>query len=72
MALLVLEVETGDDPVGDAPGGEPAWGCPGDLPVEEELEAIGAAEIQVVPEGLLKELAAPESSPTGASSWLTS
>jgi len=60
VAALVLDVETGDDPVGDDARPEAAGGGPGDLPVEEELHPAGPAEIQLVPKDLLEELPAAE------------
>jgi len=60
VAALVLDVETGDDPVGDDARPEAAGGGPGDLPVEEDLHPGGAAQVQLVPEDLLEELPAAE------------
>ena len=55
---LDLDVETGDDPVGDHARPEAPRGGSGDLPVEEELHPAGAAEVELVPKHLLEELPA--------------
>ena len=53
--VLVVDVQRRDDPVGDDAGSEPRWCAPGDAPVEDQLHAVGTAEVEVRPDHVLEE-----------------
>src|SRR3989304_3120470 len=60
VAALVLDVEAGQNAMGNHAGGETARGTRGNTAFEEELYAAGTAEVQIVADNLLKELAPTE------------
>jgi hypothetical protein len=64
--FLVVDAQGGLDAHAENASTERAR-CPsGDAPVEEELDAVGAAEVQVFPDDFLEELATGGSSRPGA------
>jgi len=58
VAALVLDVQARDHALGHDAGREPARGRPGDLAREQQLQPIGAAEIEVLAQDFLEELSA--------------
>jgi len=55
---LVVEMKGRIDLPGEDPGAKAAWRAGGDTPAEDELYGVGAAQVDVVPDGFLKEAAA--------------
>ena len=60
MAALVLDVQAGGDAVGDHPGAKRARGGPDDLALEQQLDPVGPAEVEVLADDLLEELPAAQ------------
>ncbi len=56
VTTLVLDVQAGQDAVGDDACREAAWACSQDLAINQELNTIRAAQIEIVANHLLKEL----------------
>ena len=58
LAGLVVDVQAGDDSVGDDPGPEPARGpepaLADDPAVEDQADLVGAADVEVVADDLSK------------------
>jgi hypothetical protein len=58
IEALVPDVEAGSDAVGEDAGGEFAGGAPGDGTLEDQLDAVGAAQVEVFADDFLEELTA--------------
>jgi len=53
--VLVVDVEARCDVLCDHPGPEPAWGVASYLAVEDQLDPVRAAEVEVVADDLLED-----------------
>ncbi len=60
LGLLVVDMERRHHAVGDDPGPEAARGSPGDPSIEDQLDMIRPAKVEVLPDDLLEEHAAGE------------
>jgi hypothetical protein len=53
-AVLVVDVQARGHRVGDDPSAEYPWGVASDLPTEDQADLVGAADVEVVSDGLLE------------------
>ena len=54
-AVLVVDVQGWDHPLGDHARPEPTGGAPRDAPVEDELDLVGSSEVEMLADHLLEE-----------------
>ena len=55
LGLLVVDVEGGDDALGEHPGSKASWRLTADTSLEDQGDLVGTPEIEVVTDHLLEE-----------------
>jgi hypothetical protein len=66
---LVVDVQRRGDVVGDDAGAKTPWGAPGDTPIEDQADLLGAAEVEVLADDLLEQMPSAERTVKASLRW---